>query len=121
MRASATTLSATPWALSRSRTPSSTTANSSPPRRATASLGRTALAHPCGELLQHLIADRVAMLVVDRLEVIEVDVEQRHLGALVLLEAALEERLEAGPVQHAGQDVAMRQLEQPAGLLPVLT
>jgi lipase chaperone LimK len=75
---------------------------------------------PCRELLQHLVTDRMAVLVVDRLEVVEVDVQQRHLGALVLLEAALEERLEAGAVEDAGQDVAMRKLEQAAGLLPML-
>ena len=62
-------------------TPSSRTANSSPPKRATVSAARTQRAQPLGDRDQQLVADRVAERVVDGLEVVEVDEQHRDASA----------------------------------------
>ena len=73
IRAAASAASAEP------ATPSSRTANSSPPKRATVSVGRTAILQPAADLLEHLVARGVAEAVVDGLEVVEVDEHDRDL------------------------------------------
>ena len=62
-------------------TSSSSSANSSPPSRATVSLCRTQLAQPLGDVDQHRVTGGVAEPVVDRLEAVEVDEQQRDAGA----------------------------------------
>ena len=59
-------------------TSSSSTANSSPPKRAAVSLGRMLVVEPLGDLDQHLVAGGVAEAVVDRLEVVEVEEDHRQ-------------------------------------------
>ena len=83
------------------------TANSSPPRRATTSSLRTERTSRDGDAAQQLVADRVAERVVDALEVVEVD---EHHGDLV--RAARLERLahalgEQGAVGEPGQRVVV--------------
>ena len=76
---------------------------------------------PCRGLLQHLVADGVAMRVVDRLEVVEVDAEHRRLVA------ARQRRFhpghmleELGAVGQLGQRVVARQMLDPRFLLALL-
>ena len=79
----ARTRSATSRAAAASRTSGSSTANSSPPSRATASSGPQRALQPLGDQLQHPVADRVPEGVVDLLEPVEVEQEQRD-GRAVL-------------------------------------
>ena len=58
---------------------STITMNSSPPRRASRSVSRSAVDSDCGHLLQQLVADPVAERVVDVLEAVEVD--EQHADA----------------------------------------
>ena len=57
-------------------------ANSSPPVRHTSSLWRTDRPELVGELGQHLVSDGVPVDVVDALEVVEIEHQQRHRPAL---------------------------------------
>src|SRR6516225_2244146 len=87
-----------------------TTANSSPPTRATRSEGRKAV----GDFLQHVVAGRVATLVVDPLEVVDVD---HHDGNRLIRRAAACDqsrhmRLEVAAVEGARQRVDHRLLEE---------
>ena len=65
----------------------STIVNSSPPRRVTVSVSRTHCLQPLGGLAQHVVAGLVAERVVDALEVIEIDDEQRELSRLAVAPA----------------------------------
>ena len=60
------------------------TTNSSPPRRATVSVVRTAARQPRREREQHLVAGGVAERVVDELEAVDVEHEDRDVDALAL-------------------------------------
>ena len=62
-------------------TSSISTANSSPPKRATVSPGRTEAAQPLGHLDQQLVAGGVAEAVVDLLEAVEVEEQHRPTAA----------------------------------------
>ncbi len=64
-----------------SRRSASTSANSSPPRRATMTSGGSTLAHPVGHQLQHRVAGRMPEGVVDVLEAVQVEDHQRERGA----------------------------------------
>ena len=63
--------------LSRSSSPGRTIWNSSPPSRPTSPASPIARCSRCADLLEQLVADRVAERVVDRLEPVEVEQEQR--------------------------------------------
>src|SRR3954469_6445529 len=100
---------------------SSTTANSSPPSRASESPGgnppathppdRVAgpqrLVQPRADLGQDLVARVVAERVVELLEAVEVDQQQRDFAAL-LVDRVLEPSQEVAPVPEAGQIVRDR-------------
>ena len=73
--------SATPSACASSPMSSHRTANSSPPKRATVSLGRSSAAQARADRAQQLVAGVVAERVVDDLEVVEVEEEQREAAA----------------------------------------
>src|SRR5436190_2802521 len=77
--------------------------------------GSDRLLDPLADLLEHLVAEVVAPPVVDRLEVVEVDVEQTGRLALLVpeLDRVAEALVEEGPVGEAGQRVV-------EGLLPQL-
>ena len=81
-------------AMSSSRIP-----NSSPPKRATVSLERTACAQPRGDRDQQLVADLVAEAVVDELEAVEVEEQDARQPAAAA--QARERLLEAVEEQHA--------------------
>ena len=86
------------------------TANSSPPTRQAMSVARTTPPDPVGDLGQHGVAAEVADAVVDPLEVVEVEDDQRH-EALVALRARaisrLEELVEEPAVVQAGERVEL--------------
>ena len=65
-----------------------------------------------GDRPQHLVADIVAMRVVDLLEMVEVEDHQpdRLLDAAELLEIFLQRIVEIAPVLHAGQAVGQRRM-----------
>ena len=69
--------SATSDSFSRLPPPPQTTANSSPPIRPTRPPSPTDCCKPPADLDQQLIADRMAQRVVDQLEPIEIDQQQR--------------------------------------------
>ena len=77
--------------------------------------GSDRLLDPLADLPEHLVAEVVAPPVVDRLEVVEVDVEQTGRLALLVpeLDRVAEALVEEGPVGEAGQRVV-------EGLLPQL-
>src|SRR5262249_46949948 len=105
------------------------TTNSSPPMRATVSAGRTAPRgrppgpprrpppppRPAAGPREQLVADAVAVLVVDLLEVVEVDEQHAGLAGLALglgqrvVEAVLQERA----VRQAGERVVQRVVSHP--------
>ena len=58
--------------------PGSSTMNSSPPKRATRSVGAQVGGDAIGQRLQQRVADQVAERIVDALEVVEVDEQQRQ-------------------------------------------
>ena len=104
------TRSATSTASCERSTSSTRTANSSPPKRATVSVGRTAPRMRCGDLLQDGVAGGVSEAVVDRLEVVEVDEDHAHRRLLArrpgerVLDAVGEQR----PVGEAGDGIVER-------------
>lgn len=68
-----------------------------------------------GHRLQHLVADRVASAVVDRLEVIQVDVKHRHhlMRACRQQQRVVEQRLHVALVFQPRQRIEERQPERP--------
>ena len=97
-----------PWRLPRrSLTFHSSTANSSPPMRATTSEARTWRNERRRDRLEHGVAGGVAVPVVDRLETVEIEIDQRGAGpvALDVSERALELALEAAAVERLGQRI----------------
>ncbi len=102
-------------AASISSTSSTSTANSSPPSRASVSDGRTCWLIRSATRRDELVAGRVAERVVDHLEVVEVDQQQRHSAAAALVAGhrVLDPVAEQRPVGQAGQRV----LERLAGQL----
>ena len=98
------------------------TANSSPPMRQTTSLVRTSELVSSARRDEDLVADRVTADVVDALELVDVEHQQRHrvaraarahqLGAQPLVEDAV--------VVEAGQRVGLRLVLQPRAYLRVV-
>ncbi len=74
-------------------------------------LGAQAGRQACGDFAQQGVADRVAEAVVDRLEVVEVDEQQRAeaLLALLAVHRVLQPVEQQAPVRQAGQLVAVGQ------------
>jgi len=90
--------------------------NSSPPSRATVSEARTLRASMAAIAVKHRVAGRMAVLVVHRLEAIEIDIDQRGAGpvAFHVGERALELAVEAAPVeQPASADRCRRSPQAP--------
>ena len=87
----------------------SSTANSSPPRRADRVGPAQALEQHAGDPDDQLVAGVVAERVVDRLEVVDVEHQQRAAGAVArdLREVAADLELEAAAVEQAGQRVVV--------------
>ena len=83
--------------------PASSTTNSSPPSRATRSVGRIPLGQHPGHLDQHRVADEVAERVVDGLERVDVDHEDRHRGSRLVGAQLLGVPGVAAPVGQPGQ------------------
>jgi hypothetical protein len=88
------------------------TANSSPPMRAVPSAD--GLAQRIGHRLDDQIADRMAVGVVDALEVIDVEQQQqrRLAGTRHAIDLAAQARFEAAAVGQTGQRIAARQVAQ---------
>ena len=88
--------------------PSESTTNSSPPTRATVSMPRTTACEPLGDHAQDGVAGLVAADVVDALEPVEVDDEQRErLGRpLGARERLLDPVVEQRAVRQTGERVA---------------
>ena len=110
------TRSATAIASSSVATPSTSSVNSSPPRRATVSPARRQLSSRAGDLHQELVAGAVAEAVVHHLEAVEVEEEHREGGGLAALRAGerdLQPVLEERAVRQAGERIVERRLEQP--------
>ena len=84
------------------RMPSAMTTNSSPPSRAATSAPRTARTRRGREAAQQLVAERVTVAVVDRLEAVDVEIEQRHRDSVVAgpLHRRVDRRLEAGAIRR---------------------
>ena len=73
------------------------TPNSSPPRRAVRSRGRSTPFDAAGDLGQHVVAGPVAVVVVDGFEAVEVEVEHGHeVAVAVQLAAEVAEELRLG-------------------------
>jgi hypothetical protein len=104
--------SATCTASSGDETSCRTTTNSSPPRRETVSTARTTPGQAPANMLQQLVADRMAQGVVDRLEAIEVEEHHRHpmLAALGLSQRLLQAVVQQGAIGQAGQAVMVRDM-----------
>ena len=86
------------------------TMNSSPPQRASVALGRHARGDDARDADEHVVADLVAVGVVDALEAVDVqqhDAERHGQGPLV---ARAELVAELPPVRQAGQGVLARGL-----------
>ena len=80
-----------------------------------------ATADAVGHRLQQFIADMVPERVVDALELVDIDIEQRELLALAgALQLALDLLAEQHPVRQVGQRVVMREVRDPLVGAPAL-
>ena len=88
----------------------SSTANSSPPKRATRSVGRKYSRSASATAIEHAVAGDVAVLVVECFEVVDVDHHQaqRLLAVQRARHLALEHRPHPMPVAQARQRVGVR-------------
>ena len=103
------TRSAAQMAPSSASGPVTRMANSSPPRRATRSPGRTELVSRLATMPEQLVTDVVALRVVDRLEAVQVQEEHADLGAVQRhLQRGLDLRPEQRPVRQPGEPVGER-------------
>ena len=97
----------------------SSSTNSSPPKRATTSEARTLRRIAAATALSIASPARMAMAIVDRLEAVEIEINQRGAGtvALDVSERTLEFALEAAAIERLGQriDVDPRLEIQDAG------
>ena len=96
----------------------SSTANSSPPRRARSSPARSSFVQFARSPAQQLVADRVAVDVVDVLEAVEVEDQQRERRAVARVagDVHAEALLEAAAIEGPGQVVRARQDLEPGVL-----
>ena len=97
--------------------PDSSSANSSPPSRATVSLARTVGDQAGADHLQHGVARGVPVPVVDHLEVVEVHQQQREPGAVVVGQRRVEPLHEQRAVREPGERVVVGLVGQPVGEL----
>ena len=79
-----------------------------------------AIAQAIRDRLEELIADQMAQRIVDALELIDVDVEDRKLPAGEIGQQCLGMALEQGSVRQIGQGVVMRQMFDPGLETPPL-
>ena len=86
--------------------------NSSPPRRATVSFGRSACLEPARDGLQQLVAGVVAERVVDDLEAVEVEEQHRGAALGVVALGAADRLVEAVHEQHAVREPGQRVVER---------
>ena len=92
----------------------STTANSSPPSRASVSPSRSAPLQPLGDDLEQLVAVVVPERVVDLLEAVEVDEQHRDRALRAhALDRALDALVEERAVRQAGERVVEGEVAQP--------
>ena len=73
-------------------------------------LGPDRLAQPIRDALEEFVADQMSQRIVDALELVDVDVEDRELGALGLQQQFLRVALEQRPVRQVGQRVVMGEM-----------
>ena len=109
LRAAARRWFATTSAASASQ-PGSRSANSSPPVRYRAIAATQVGGHDLGDRTEDLVPGAVAVRVVDRLEVVDVDDQQRERGALVARDRELQVELllERSVVAETGEPVTER-------------
>ena len=112
--------SATAVASFASFSSSMSTANSSPPSRAAVSPARRQLVSRSLTIIEQRVAGGVAEAVVDRLEVVEVDEQDRELAAVALeprrgvVDAVAEQRLVGEPGQRVVERLVRELVLQPA-------
>ena len=87
-------------------------ANSSPPSRATQSLARVRPVEAIGKLADQIVAGRMAKRIVDVLEAVEIEVEERDARAVAprLDQAAIEPVDEERAVGEPGQRIVKGQV-----------
>ena len=98
------------------------TTNSSPPKRATKSSGRSIVAQTIGDRAQQLVAAGMAQRVVDLLELVEIDEQQcrQPAGLMRNRQQAFDLVAEIDPVGQRGQFVIARQMADPRlGVAPL--
>ena len=76
-------------------------------------LGADRLAQPIRDALQELVADQMSQRIVDALELVDVDIEDRELGVFGLQQQFLRVALEQRPVRQIGQRVVMGEMLDP--------
>ena len=92
--------------------------NSSPPRRARKAAAAGGSVQAPGHVLQHPVAETVAERIVDGLEVVDVDEQQRQLlGGAGARECRRQTRRQLPPVGQLRQRIVMRQVVQLARAL----
>ena len=97
------------------------TPNSSPPRRQTTSSGRDAAAQRRRERAEELVADAVAVDVVDALEVVDVEHQHGDRACVRLARERVQQALvEAAVVEQAGQGVGLGLVLEPRANLRVV-
>src|SRR4051812_7664527 len=101
-----------------SHTSSSSSVNSSPESRATVSLGRSGGLEPVRDGREQLVAGRVPQRIVDELEAVEVEEQDRRAAFGMVAQGAADRLVEAideqHPVGQAGQRVVQRIVLQAA-------
>ncbi len=95
-----------------SDTSSSRSVNSSPESRATVSFGPQRRFEPARDLLQQLVAARVAEAVVDDLEAVQVQEQHRRAGLRVAALGAADRLVQAVQEQHAVRQAGERVVER---------
>ena len=91
----------------------SSSTNSSPLIRDRMSESRRSSPEPLGHLHQQRVADRVSVIVVDVLEIVDVEKRQRETAlSVVVLQQAVDAMLDHAPRRQAGQLVVIGGAEQ---------
>jgi hypothetical protein len=95
-------------------TPDCRIANSSPPRACDEIVSSDAVAHPQRHRLEELVADHMAERIVDPLELVDIDIEDRKLRARDLREHRLGMPLKERAVRKVGQRIVMGKMLDPS-------